>query len=428
MEKKNGRFWARVAVPKSLQAILGKSELIEPLGGDLRTANRKHAAAVARLQAQIQQARQSAEGGTEKAPTEANNRTMTPDDKVAAAWLHYTHLLQADEHKRDAMPTPAEIDAEYETAMQRIEAGEGDARRHGVAVLNLYTDYELKAGARHFDHQNRVRRLNALRSAASAGDFRLIDASVEKYIVEQMLDVEQDSVEWRGLASGIARAEIDALKRTLERDEGTFLDTPTDSILKPTTVPVQNPARVPLQQLFNDYIKKRQMTGRHRDGGANWEGVIRSLIKFLGHDDARKITKRDLIKWRDALLESGMSAKTVSDKYLAAINAVLKWAYVNDQLPTNEGELVRQEIPKKLHIREKGYTTAEAIEVLKASINHISPLVSAIRTASCLNSSVRFSPIVSLLCCNKCYQRSGIKPRQVQPASIEIQLLIFSDA
>ncbi len=44
----------------------------------------------------------------------------------------------------------------------------------------------------------------------------------------------------------------------------------------------------------------------------------------------------------------------------------------------------------------------------------VSPLVSAIRTASARNSSVRFSPIVRLLCCNKCYQRSGIKPRQVQ--------------
>ena len=43
-----------------------------------------------------------------------------------------------------------------------------------------------------------------------------------------------------------------------------------------------------------------------------------------------------------------------------------------------------------------------------------SPHVNAIRTASARNSSVRFSPLVSLLCCSKCYLRSGIKPRQVQ--------------
>jgi hypothetical protein len=40
----------------------------------------------------------------------------------------------------------------------------------------------------------------------------------------------------------------------------------------------------------------------------------------------------------------------------------------------------------------------------------VSPMVSAIRTASWRNSSVRFSPTVGLLWCHKCYQRSGIKP------------------
>ena len=48
-----------------------------------------------------------------------------------------------------------------------------------------------------------------------------------------------------------------------------------------------------------------------------------------------------------------------------------------------------------------------------ATCLRVNPLVSAIRTASCRNSSVRFNPIVHLLCCSKCYQRSGIKPRQV---------------
>ena len=41
------------------------------------------------------------------------------------------------------------------------------------------------------------------------------------------------------------------------------------------------------------------------------------------------------------------------------------------------------------------------------------PLVNAIRTASARNLSVRFSPIVQRSCCGKCYQRIGVKPRQV---------------
>lgn len=52
-----------------------------------------------------------------------------------------------------------------------------------------------------------------------------------------------------------------------------------------------------------------------------------------------------------------------------------------------------------------------------ATCLRVSPPVSAIRTASCQNSSVRFSPTVGLLCCNKFYQWSGIKPRQVQFAA-----------
>ena len=48
-----------------------------------------------------------------------------------------------------------------------------------------------------------------------------------------------------------------------------------------------------------------------------------------------------------------------------------------------------------------------------ANCLRVSLLVYAMRTTSCRNSSVRFSPIVNLLCCSKCYQRSGIKPCQV---------------
>jgi len=49
-----------------------------------------------------------------------------------------------------------------------------------------------------------------------------------------------------------------------------------------------------------------------------------------------------------------------------------------------------------------------------ATCLRVSSLVSAILTASLRNSSILPCPIVRLLCCSKCYQRSGIKPRQVQ--------------
>jgi len=58
LEGKDGRFWARLSIPAALRPLFGnKTQLTEPLGGDLRVADRNHAAAVARLQAQLDETR-----------------------------------------------------------------------------------------------------------------------------------------------------------------------------------------------------------------------------------------------------------------------------------------------------------------------------------------------------------------------------------
>ena len=38
LKVKGGRFYARVAVPKSVQATLGRTELVTPIGGERRAA------------------------------------------------------------------------------------------------------------------------------------------------------------------------------------------------------------------------------------------------------------------------------------------------------------------------------------------------------------------------------------------------------
>lgn len=369
-KEKNGRFWARISIPEALRPYFsGKTQLTEALGGDLRVADQKHAAAVARLQAQIARA-----AGSLPLPSstelESSLRALTPELQEHAVWQHYTIVLGHDEQKRASMPTPEEIEAEHERAMKRIEAGEGDPSRGPVAVFNVSTDFELKAGARHFDHQLRARRLAALQAGLYAGDARLVELAVQKFVSDQELQVVPGSSEWRDLAHKFMRAEIDALARTLDRDRGNFRDTPTDPVVKQPASPLQAVAAIPLLQLFRDYIATRQAIGKHKDGGANWESVIVTLIKFLGHNDARKITRRNLLDWRDALMRSGKSPKTVSDKHLAAVSAILRWAFENEHLPTNEAQTVRQEVPRKVQSREKGYTSAEAEQVLRASISH----------------------------------------------------------
>lgn len=149
-KEKDGRFWARVAIPVALRPSFGnKTELTEPLGGDRRVADRNHAAAVARLQAQIEQAKRAIEGTQTLKEPVSSLRQVTSDDYEHAVWNHYTGVQEAQEQKRAGMPTPLEISAAYEQLMRRIEAGQADPQRNPVAMFNVYTDYELMAGARH---------------------------------------------------------------------------------------------------------------------------------------------------------------------------------------------------------------------------------------------------------------------------------------
>ncbi|MDW4499731.1 hypothetical protein R5H30_17185 [Sulfitobacter sp. D35] len=94
-----------------------------------------------------------------------------------------------------------------------------------------------------------------------------------------------------------------------------------------------------------------------------------NLVEFLGHDDANKITKRDIIAWRDHRLTK-VGPKTVSSADLAAIRTVLNRGVANDRIHANVAETVRQEIPRKPRSRERGYTTAEANRILKYCLKY----------------------------------------------------------
>jgi hypothetical protein len=94
-KEKGGRFYARLAVPVPLKAIVGKSELLEPLGADRKAAIRAHPAAVARLQTQIMKAnRQAAGQGVYASP----DYPLTTDEIAVS---HYRQRLAFDDELRN---------------------------------------------------------------------------------------------------------------------------------------------------------------------------------------------------------------------------------------------------------------------------------------------------------------------------------------
>lgn len=98
------------------------------------------------------------------------------------------------------------------------------------------------------------------------------------------------------------------------------------------------------------------------------------LIRFLGHDDARRVTHADLIRYKDHRLgatstKTGkpISASTVKTGDFVAYRSVFRWACENGYLPTNPTVGLRVKAPRVEKVREREFTEEEASAILKAT-------------------------------------------------------------
>ncbi|TGN68265.1 integrase [Paracoccus liaowanqingii] len=390
LKVKDGRFYARVSVPAHLRKAVGKTELVVPLGGDRRVAMKLLPASVATLQRQIA----AAEATTSGKQLDDLRAPITLQDYGRAVWSRYQAMLDADNATRATYPSAETVAAKQSEVVRRFQ-------REGLpvdplAVLNESLDLSVMQRARDVDQVTRQAKLAALREDLAADRTHLVEHEVDEFLHRHALAAPNGSAERAVLAKQIMRAEIEALERSLERDRGDYGGVPADPIIKqPATGPeILDP--VPVKKLFKDYILARQALGKHKDGAGGWEAAILHLIKFLGHADARRITKRNLLDWRDALMAEGKSTKTIANKYLAAVRAMLRWAFENDRLPTNEAEAVRQQVAKAQRVRERGYTTPEAVAVLKASTSYQPKLTDnpANRESAHITAAKRWLPIL----------------------------------
>lgn len=319
---RSGRYHARLVVPKDLQKVVGKTELRTPLGADYRQAVKLLPGAVAQLQYVISLAeRKSGQVAARTGPA------RYPLASEHLALRHYQQRLAFDDELRN------------------------DPRYAQVSIDDML-----------------VKRLReAIAGRASNEELHdLIGNEIERFRALGNIDALQGSDEWRVIARAMCIAEYEALERVVERDEGDYSGIIKAQIVKDAELQEEPALPVSLTGLWDDYLKSRMQAGFMRDKGLRQRPVIYSLRKFLKHNDAARVTKKDLLSWRDMLMQT-LTAKTVNDIYLSALKSVFAWAVENDRLTENVAASVRQPKPRKIYGRERGYTAAEAEKVLQAS-------------------------------------------------------------
>lgn len=333
LQERNGRFYARLVVPEGLRPYLAnKTELRSPLGADRRAAVKALPAAVVEIQKKLDVAERAHAGASLQIPL----RFPLSDDRIA--FESYTHRLEQDEHLRATHP---------------LYPG-------GPIDDGSVADLRLGASGQANDDQLKD----------------LVGHRIAEFQRRGNTDVQVGSQEWRELARKICRSELEALQRVFERDGGDYSGQLQDpDLIKAAaqgTVAVVEQKPVSLIGLFDDYVTAKRAVGKGAGAEKRWATVFKHLRQFLGHDDARRMTKQDLMSWRNEMMKTH-AAKTVSDVYLASVRTVLNWALREDRLTENVAVNVRQELPKKNATREKGFTDAEASVILSAAWSYAHP-------------------------------------------------------
>jgi len=92
------------------------------------------------------------------------------------------------------------------------------------------------------------------------------------------------------------------------------------------------------------------------------------FITFIGHNDARRVTKDDVRRWRDSLITSGkLSPKTITDRYLSAVRSVLSHGVKEFDLQANVASGIRDNRASASPRGSKGYSEEQALTILKAT-------------------------------------------------------------
>lgn len=138
------------------------------------------------------------------------------------------------------------------------------------------------------------------------------------------------------------------------------------------------PAASPsLTGLVEAWWREASAAGRKPSTRESYTNSMAALVAFLGHDDPRRVTPEDVVRFKDHRLacvnpRTGrpISAKTVKDSDLAGLKTVFGWAVANRLMPSNPAAGLTIRVGKAPRLRSKGFTEGEALAILSAALHH----------------------------------------------------------
>ncbi|MEZ2132863.1 MULTISPECIES: DUF6538 domain-containing protein [unclassified Sinorhizobium] len=133
-------------------------------------------------------------------------------------------------------------------------------------------------------------------------------------------------------------------------------------------------SKVFLTGLVEGWWQEARAAGKSESTHESYANTFRLFSTFLGHDDALRVTPQDVVNYKDHRLSAinprtkkPVSAKTVKASDLTALKSVFDWAVVNLKVPSNPAKGVTLKLGKKVKVRERDFTDAEASAILRGA-------------------------------------------------------------
>ncbi|UPJ68602.1 DUF6538 domain-containing protein [Bradyrhizobium sp. 191] len=187
------------------------------------------------------------------------------------------------------------------------------------------------------------------------------------------------------------KAKEDAETALLRKANGVYGPDPEREKFASAEVLKPNGGKVPALATFDAYAEDAGLAPKTRSA---WRSKIRDLIAFVGHDDLARLTRKEVLAWKEKLQSEILprrkskrkkggpavgaddtpaeprtrDRKTIRNVYLAALRATLNFAVNREDLTTNVAKGIVVKVKKKKKQREKGFTADEARRILTASL------------------------------------------------------------
>ena len=124
-----------------------------------------------------------------------------------------------------------------------------------------------------------------------------------------------------------------------------------------------------LTALFDAWKQERTQTGATEATARRYRPIIAAFRAFLGHDDLGRITKADVLGFKDHRLNvEKLSPKTIKDVDLAALKAVFSWGVDNEWMKASPAASVTLRVPKAT--KRKGHSDAAVRVLLHGALAH----------------------------------------------------------